>query len=289
MVRISSGDVMEMEDARFSDILAELNAKQISTSLRVALGWTAAAVALLATVIAGVGGFIGGAILVGLALWIGGWFDSYRRTSILMYDLTDANLAAYELVTTSFDAMMKCAGKWHVDASGAVRDIHTWKRNAGAAHIVDKRPTVFDYSLPRVVTSNITPPAIKCGKETLFFLPDFLLVVESNKVGAVSYDTLSIRWEPSNFIEDGTVPHDTQIIGQTWKHPNKNGGPDRRFANNYQIPICRYESIYLTSVNGLNELLQVSRGGVTEPFARNLRALSAVNRTAVLQPALPAI
>ena len=158
-----------------------------------------------------------------------------------------------------------------------MRDIHTWKRNAGAAHLLDRRPTFFGYSLPRIVKSNITPPAIKSGKETLYFLPDFLLVVASNKVGAVAYDKLTIRWEDSAFIEDGTIPRDAQIIRKTWKHPNKSGGPDRRFKDNRQIPVCLYESIYLNSPNGLNELLMVSRSGVTQPFAERVQELSTAN------------
>lgn len=288
MVPVSSSDVMAMEDARFADILAELTAKQNSMSMKAVLGWTGAVVTFLAMLASGASGFILGLILTGIAMAAGAWVDSFQRTSVLMYDLDDDARSAYEAVTAAFDGMLACAAKWHVDAGGAVQDIHTWKRNAGAQHIVDKRPTVFDYSLPRVVRSNITPPAIKSGKETLYFLPDFLLVVESNKVGAVAYDSLTIRTQDSNFIEDGTVPADAEILWHTWKHPNKNGGPDRRFANNYQIPVCRYESIYLTSSNGLNELLQVSRSGVTQPFADALRRLAAMNGSANVA-ALPAL
>lgn len=277
MVRVSSGDVLEMEDARFSDVLADLNAKQNATSMTLVLGWTGAAIAFLATFAAGFAGVLFGLIAVGAGLLIGARLDSSRRSSVLMYDLEDETRAAYEAMTASFDVLAASVGKWHIDAGGAVRDIHTWKRNAGANHIVDKRPTFFGYALPRVVKCNITPPAIQSGKETLYFLPDFMLVVDSNKVGAVAYDGLSIRWQPSNFVESGTVPSDTQILWHTWKHPNKNGGPDRRFANNCQIPVCAYEGIYLSSPTGLNELLEVSRRGVTEPFAQAVLALSRTN------------
>ena len=277
MVRVSSRDVMEMEDARFSEILSDLNNKQKSTSMRTALGWGSGALAVLATIVGGGTGMLIGMIFCGMTFFFGAWLDSFKRTSVLMYELDDDARLAYEALTSSFDALMVCVGKWHVDAGGAVQDIHAWKRNAGAGHILDKRPTTFDYSLPRVVTSNITPPAIQSGKETLYFLPDFLLVVERDKVGAVAYDSLSIRAQESHFIEEGTVPSDTKIIAHTWKHPNKSGGPDRRFANNFQIPVCLYESIYLTSSNGLNELLQVSRNGVTAPFARAIAALATAN------------
>lgn len=287
MIRVSSADVLEMEDARFSDILSDLNEKQSSTSMRMLLGLASGLIGVFAALSGGVAGFIFGTVLFLTAMFVGGWLDGFRRTSVLMYDLSDEARSAYEEMTTAFDALLACRGKWHVDSGGAVRDIHTWKRNAGAGHLVDKRPTSFSYSLPRVVKSNITPPAIQSGKETLYFLPDFLLVVESKKIGAVAYDKLTIRSQESNFVEEGNVPADTEVLWHTWRYPNKNGGPDRRFKNNYQIPVCRYENIYLTSSNGLNELLQVSRAGVIAPFSASLSLLSKANGAAKQSPSLP--
>lgn len=279
MVRVSSADVLELHDSRFADILAELNEKQSSTSMKAALGWVGAGLTFLAMLGGGVGGFFAGAIITVLFMMAGAWLDSFQRTSVLMYELEADARTAYEALVETFDRISGCAGKWHVDAGGAVRDLHTWKRNAGASHVVDKRPTVFSYSLPRVIRSNITPPAIQSGKETLYFLPDFLLVVEAKKLGAVAYDDLVIHWDDSAFIEEGTVPSDAQVISHTWKHPNKNGGPDRRFSNNYQIPVCLYENIHFTSTGGLNELLQVSRSGVTQPFAEAIQNLDAANNS----------
>lgn len=289
MVPVSSGDVLEMADARFADILAELSAKQASLSAAAILGWIGAGVTLFATLGAGAGGLLVGLIFTGIAILIGVWLDSFQRASVLMYDLEDDARAAYEAVTSAFDGLHGCAAKWHIDSGGAVRDIHTWKRNAGVEHLLDRRPTVFSYSLPSVIKSNITPPAIRSGKETLYFLPDFLLVVQNKKVGAVAYDNLSIRWQDSNFVEDGTVPRYSEILWHTWKHPNKSGGPDRRFANNHQIPVCRYENIHFTSNNGLNELLQVSRSGVAGPFAFALSELARSNGSEPARETLPMI
>jgi Protein of unknown function (DUF4236) len=241
MIRVSSADVTQMEDSRFSEVLDDLNAKQNSMSMVATLGWTGAVISVVAFFAVGGNGFVGGVVFTLFALLVGAWLDSFQRSSVLMYDLEDEAQSAYEEMTASFDAIMACQGKWHIDAGGAVQDIHAWKRNAGAAHLLDKRPTAITYSLPRVVKSNITPPSIQSGKETLFFLPDFLLVVHDKKVGAVAYDTLKINWQDSNFIEDGNVPSDTTIIGYNWQHPNKSGGPDLRFASNRQIPVCLYD------------------------------------------------
>ena len=274
MFAVSSGDVLEMQDGRFSDLLDELNEKQNSIQMAWVLGGVGALVGLIAMSAFGSAGVIALIACAAVGALLGSWLDSYKRSGVLFYELEDDARQAYEALTGAFDNLMSCVGKWHVDSGGVVRDIHAWKRNAGAGHLIDRRPTVFSYALPRVLKSNVTPPAMKVGKETIYFLPDVALVVEGNKVGAVAYDALDIRFQDSNFIETNTVPGDARVIGHTWKHPNKSGGPDRRFRDNYQIPICLYETIHLTSRNGLNELLQVSRTGLAQPFSRALNALA---------------
>lgn len=83
-----------------------------------------------------------------------------------------------------------------------------------------------------------------------------------------------------NFVEDEAVPSDARVVGQTWKHPNRNGGPDRRFKDNRLIPICAYEEVLFGSGSGLNEMIQLSREGVSQTFAGALRSLSSVARPA---------
>jgi hypothetical protein len=287
MAEVSSGDVLNMQDERFQDVLAEMNAKQAALPMGVTLAVAGGAIGLLMALGLGAQWLMAALALGTAGLLIGIRLDESRRSAVILYDLETPVAAKYEAMTRAFDALASCAGKWHVDAGGAVHDIHAWKRNAGASHIVDKRPTTMGYGLPRVLKSNVTPPMMAVGKETLYFLPDILLVVESGKVGAVAYDMLSIQSQDSPFIEDGPVPRDTPIIGHQWKHPNKSGGPDRRFANNYQIPVCLYESIHLTSRNGLNELIQVSRNGVARPFSESIAAIASVSGTKAGQSALP--
>lgn len=291
MIEVHSGDVLEMRDARFEELLNELNAKQkqIRFATMFALGVGAIALGI------GTSG-LGASILQGqLAFWvtalalpawgIGRWLDSYKRKAVLFYNLEKDAAEAYEAVTSAFDRMIACAGKWHIEAGGAVRDLTTWKRNAGASHLVDRKPTKLEYHLPNAIATNITPPSVQIGRRAMYFFPDAVFIFDGKRVGAVGYDDLELRFQSSNFIEDGKVPSDAKVIGRTWKHPRKDGGPDRRFSNNYQIPICLYEVAHFTSANGLNELLEFSRTGVAEPFAAALRAV--LQRTGRQATALP--
>lgn len=59
----------------------------------------------------------------------------------------------------------------------------------------------------------------------------------------------------TRFIEDERIPKDAQVIGQTRQYINKSGGPDRRFKNNRQMPVCLYGEIALTADSGLNTVI----------------------------------
>jgi len=262
-----------MRDERFSDFLDEVNAKQHQTRL-------AHVLPVVGLVIAFVPAFaFGPEFLLLLLMGAGGgyvlgrWLDSYRRVSVLYFEMDQHAAARYEALTRAFDQMAKCAGKWHIAAGGQVQDLATWKRNAGATTLLSRSLTTLHYALPEVIKSNVTPPAIGVGRQTIYLMPDLLLVLDGVRFGAVAYEALGLEWQISNFIEEEAVPGDTQVLRYTWRHPNKSGGPDRRFANNYQIPVCEYEVLHLASENGLNELLQFSRAGVSAPFAEAVHQL----------------
>lgn len=276
MIEVESGDVLAMRDASVAELLDEMNAKAAQTPLGKVVGWSGIGLGLAACFISAAAGL---AIwLLTLPAWLlARWLDSYQRRSVIYYDLEPETAAAYETLTQAFDGLAACGGTWHVAAGGQVRDLTTWKRNAGASHIVDRKPTSLRYGLPQIAISNVNPPSVQVGAQTLHFLPDVVMVAHGKRLGAVGYADLELRWQDSNFIEEGQVPRDAQVIGQTWKHPNKSGGPDRRFKDNHQIPICRYEVLHLTSPSGLNELLEFSRTGLSASLAAAVRGLADLN------------
>ena len=102
----------------------------------------------------------------------------------------------------------------------------------------------------------------------MFFYPAFVLYFVSPQAFAL-VDIHDVRFDYSqaSFIEEETVPSDAELIGHTWKKANKDGSPDRRFANNYQLPILKYGDIRLTSHSGLNEAYMVSNAQLAQGFA----------------------
>jgi len=209
-----------------------------------------------------------------VAAAVGAYIDGYKRTSVVFYDLEGEANDIYLAMVGAFENLAACNGKWHVAAGGTVRDLDTWKRNAGASHLVKKSRTSLSFKLPSILKSNVTPPSMDVGKQTLFFLPDMILMAEGRRFGTVGYDDLTITHQHSRFIEDGVVPSDARVVDKTWRYVNKKGGPDRRFKDNPEIPICLYETMHLSNSSGLNELLEFSRTGVAGPFSDAIKRLS---------------
>jgi len=80
------------------------------------------------------------------------------------------------------------------------------------------------------------------------------------------------------FTEDGVVPRDARLLGTTWRFVNKDGGPDRRFANNYQLPVVSYGTLELTSRSGLRMSIQTSNESLASGAAQLLRLIQAAIR-----------
>ena len=162
---------------------------------------------------------------------------------------------------SAFDALLKCSRAWHVSAEGRVQDR---KYHAGASSLLRRKQISFGRADPPFVKTNVSVPFIPVGKQTLYFLPDVVLIVEPNAVGAVSYSVLSLEAGQTRFIEEDGVPRDAKVVDRTWRYVNKRGGPDRRFKENRELPIALYGEMTISSESGLLEVVQISQLGVAE-------------------------
>jgi len=213
------------------------------------------------------------------------WNDE-RRTARLFYDVDDPEaMEHFARASASGEALAQTKAIWHVYSEMATRD---WKRNAGA-HSLIKRTAVscINGPLPRI-ESNIQPWSIPAGPQKLLFLPDRLLVYENQRFAGIPYDQLLARAETTRFIEDGTVPADSHQVGATWKFVRKDGGPDRRFNNNRQLPILEYGVLTLSTTSGVNVVFHTSTRQAAELTVQALSALAELARKARLQTPMPA-
>lgn len=276
MVAIESAPVSAMQDTSSAELLSELNSKAKRPNY---WKWTAAGSLLALWCVfstePGWPAYLSAAMLTALTFYIG-MRDTVAKTSVLFYELDTANESAFESIHEAFQTLAGCRKAWRIDAQATV---HDRKYHAGAGSVVKRKDAQFGKGLPPMVKSNLEVPFVKSGQTSLYYMPDRVLVYSPGGVGAVSYKDLNVSGQSRQFIEDGAVPADAEVVGHTWRFVNKNGGPDRRFKNNRQLPIALYEELAFQSNSGLNELYQLSKHSLTA------RVRSEVQRMSSLLPA----
>lgn len=149
----------------------------------------------------------------------------------------------------------RCSKVWRVIQTSQVVDK---KYSAGASESVNRVVCTINPEPPFPFKTNAKVVSFKANKETLVFMPDRLFIIQGQKVGALSYSDIESSTSTTRFVEEGAVPKDTEIVDKTWQKVNKSGGPDKRFKNNRQLPVCRYGEIHLSSPNGLNTVIMYS-------------------------------
>lgn len=232
------------------------------------LGWTA--VALGVAVAAGLG-------YVVLAIWMAG-----QRTIRVDVDMDEAYAAAYGRLLGAFEHMASVGAVWNLESSQQVIDR---RRRSGVHQVINRRRVRPRRSLPPFYKSNVIPPQLSAGRQTLYFLPDFLLVVEGLRFGGVEYSDLIVEVESIELIEREQVPGDATTVGQTWEYTNKDGSPDRRYRHNPSWPVVEYAQLRLRSESGLHELFLISSRQVAHRFAEAIRGMSDVGSVTPSEPA----
>jgi hypothetical protein len=214
---------------------------------------------------------IAGACIIWLAAAL------YGRQSLIVsleYDLSDKELEPFNRLTGAFNTVASCERVWQIPIERLQTD---WKRNAGASTTVERKRISLGAGFPALIKSNIDFLRLTLANESIYFIPDAVLIIAGNSVAALRYDDLEIVCRRIRFIEDGRPPSDAQVVGESWLYVNRDGGPDRRFGNNRKLPICLYSEMDFKSGSGLNDRINCSRLNGAEEFVASVVAMRSKN------------
>jgi len=254
-VNIESSDVTFIKDSSSAELLEEINKKLKKVSF-----WPFSVIFLLINLFAG----LAAAIILYL-------IDRKRKTTVLLYNIDEIMEAKLQSFYDAFDELKSCRAKWHLQAEAVTKD---YKHFAGANRIIRRKPVNISDNCPKYMKTNVKVPCIPVGKQKLYFFPDRIFIYHGNKAGSLSYSNLKIQQQNARFIEKGSVPKDGTIVDYTWEYINKQGGPDKRFSNNRQLPVLLYSELRFSSDNGLNECIQLSRQNAGLRLIKELSNLS---------------
>jgi hypothetical protein len=121
---------------------------------------------------------------------------------------------------------------------------------------------------PPGIRANIPIWGIDAGERKIFFFPEAVLIYQGERYEGISYKSFKVSFSPARFFEEEAVPEDAEVVDRTWRYTREDGGPDRRYAPNPQIPVVLYGLLRITGPSGLDMSLQVSSSAAAARFAR---------------------
>ena len=197
------------------------------------------------------------------------WED---KTKIAVaFEAGDTAQRAYSSMVRAFDILKLSSKKWDVTAD---RSTNQFAERTLANRTVDRHPVAFEFSSTDLIQfSGRAMRFENVNGDDILIYPGVAVIPRVDGVFAlIDIRELQIAIEGVRFHEDESVPRDAEVVGHTWARTNKDGSPDRRFRDNYQVPICLYGQIAFRSQTGVTEEYMVSNANAGVAFVEAVRA-----------------
>ncbi|UVC08964.1 DUF4236 domain-containing protein [Rhizobium sp. TH2] len=203
----------------------------------------------------------------------------WKRSSTveLSFQASDEAKRVYGDVVRKFSALRNVSKVWDITAEAQVDRV---KARSIATRSLDRKPArlLMDKSAYIKTDTNTLVFENKNG-EDIKILPGVAVLERADgALALVDLRDVIVEFDVVNFVEDEVVPSDAHVIRKTWAKVNKDGSPDKRFNDNYEIPVCQYGQLVLTSQTGIREEYQFSNAlparEFAEAFASYKKALS---------------
>ncbi|MBH3195570.1 DUF4236 domain-containing protein [Serratia marcescens] len=196
------------------------------------------------------------------------WEDNTKIA--ITFENSDASQRAYAAMVRAFDVLKSSVKKWDITADKATDQ---FAERTLATRSVNRHPVTFDFSSTDLI--QFTGRAMRfenVNGDDILLYPGVAVIPRADGAFAlIDLRELQISAEHRGFHEEDGVPSDTSVAGHTWAKTNKNGSPDRRFKDNYQIPICIYGNITFQSQTGVTEEYMVSNADAAQAFSEAVK------------------
>ncbi|WP_221393461.1 DUF4236 domain-containing protein [Dyadobacter sp. NIV53] len=188
--------------------------------------------------------------------------------------------SSYVMLDADFDAEVKSKYVQLIEAFKALRaSIKMWditnseyndRVTTRSLHSASISRTEIDLNIKSIpdIKSDLDVMWIQnANGADIYIYPSFIVMCsQSGEIGIIGIEEFIIKAQFTRFVEQDPVPKDARILEYTWFKVNKNGSPDLRFKNNYQIPIVEYTNLSLSSKTGMNEEYEFSNKQLTVAF-----------------------
>lgn len=204
------------------------------------------------------------------------WLESTHVE--ITFETSDVARKAYAALVRAFEVLRGSARIWDITSD---RDTCRVIERTSASRMLTRHPAAVEFSTSDLVRFEGRPMRFQnVNGEDILIYPGVALMPRADGAFAlIDLRELQVQFNAVQFIEDEAVPNDAQVVGETWTKVNKDGSPDRRFRDNYRIPICLYGRLLFTSPGGVEEEYQFSNAEAVGNFSRSFDAYKAALST----------
>lgn len=196
--------------------------------------------------------------------------EQLRLTTIAaQVEIAPEQAEPYFKMRDTFASLSESAAVWDIKSYQATDRFH---ERTTAETRVDRQKVTFVLGSCDLIQWDQKVPHIRNAKGgDLFLYPGFIVYRAAKEAfSVIDFHDVKSNAALVKFQEEQGVPQDAKVIGQTWAKANKDGSRDKRFANNYQIPVVLYASLCLKSDTGLWEEFQFSNPERLQLFLQDL-------------------
>ena len=182
-------------------------------------------------------------------------------------EIPDSLKATFSRLTDAFAQLARSSKIWDTVSHMA---INQFAERTLAARAVERKLVQFRLGRCTVIQSDWQVPHLEnANGGDIYLFPLFVVYFAGEQSFALlEYQDVQFINSATRFHEEDGVPADSRVVAKTWARTNKDGSPDRRFKDNYEIPVAEYGKIVLRSSTGLNEEYMVSNVASCQAFAK---------------------
>jgi len=193
--------------------------------------------------------------------------DAWKESSAVAMDfeINEDALEYGESVAEAFAELMTCDKIWDCESESRV---NRKKERSAASSALGRTPVEFDFRETSWTRTKAKPLHLQnANGPDLYIFPGFILADGDGEFALLAIPEVNLRLRFSRFVEEEDVPDDAEVIDNTWAKVNRDGSPDRRFKENYEIPVVHYGVLEFSSDTGLNEAFMFSDKNKALKFA----------------------
>ena len=183
-------------------------------------------------------------------------------------DMPGAETESYQRLVNAFKHAANSSRIWDITMQ---KHGKVYRSNVNKS--VDRRPTRWSFGMNPFI--NEDQRTLRLGNHNgpeFHIYPNVIAAFYSQESFVlVSYDDLEFEYSVVRFNEEDGVPSDSQVVGRVWRYSNNDGSRDRRYSDNYQIPVAQYGQLRLQSMTGIDEMYLISDESAASSFVTAFR------------------